>query len=62
MRVCDRHNRKPAKDTIFIESSDTSVDLCAKCIEQITQFISNSRQDEVEKPKRNILGLKKNSA
>lgn len=59
MKVCDRHNRTPATDEIHIKSSDTTVDLCSACVEQVQEFISNAKQESVEKPKR---GWFKNSA
>jgi len=61
MRVCDRHPRKPAKDTIHIKSTDAQYDLCAQCIGEVEKFISNVKKEAVE-PKRNILGMKRKSA
>ena len=49
MRVCDRHPRKQATDTIKIESTDSEFDLCKQCAEEITKFISNPRKESVEK-------------
>ena len=57
MRVCDRHNRKPAIEEIHIKSSDTTYDLCHDCAKEILKFIANPRKEAVE-PKRNFLGLK----
>ena len=58
MRVCDRHNRKPATETIHIKSSDSTYDLCADCAKQIEKFISKSKKEAVES-NRSFLGLKK---
>jgi len=59
MRVCDRHNRKPATETIHIKSSDTQYDLCSECAGKIEKFISNPKKEDVEPKKRSLLGLKK---
>lgn len=58
MRVCDRHNRKPATETIHIKSSDATYDLCNDCAAQIEKFISSPKKEAVES-KRNFLGLRK---
>jgi len=60
MRVCDRHPRKPATDTIHMKSSDSHYDLCEPCAREIEKFISNVRKEGVEK-KRNWLGREKSA-
>lgn len=60
MRVCDRHPRKPAKDTIHIKSSDAEYDLCGPCISEIEKFISDTKKEAVEK-KRNFFGREKSA-
>jgi len=62
MRMCDRHNRTKATDTMHIKSLECHFDLCRECSEQVVEFMANTKQETVEKPKRNILGLRKNSA
>ena len=57
MRVCDRHPRKKATDTIHIKSTDSQYDLCSECADQIAKFISNVKKDSVEK-KRGLFGKK----
>jgi len=59
MRVCDRHPRKKATDSILLKSTDSQFDLCAECIAEITKFISNVKQENVEG--RGWLGRKKSA-
>ena len=61
MRVCDRHNRKPAAEQIHIKSSDTTYDLCNDCAVQIEKFLSSPKKEAVE-GKRSFLGLRKKVA
>ncbi len=63
MRVCDRHPRKRATETILMISTDSQFDLCEECANLIEKFISDTKKETVEpKPRRNILGLKRKSA
>ena len=48
MRVCDRHPRKKATETIKIGSTDAEYDLCKPCAEEIDKFISSPRKEGVE--------------
>lgn len=57
MRVCDRHPRKKATDSIVLESTDSRYDLCNQCTIEIVKFISNVKKDSVEK-KRGLFGKK----
>ena len=49
MKVCDRHPRKPAKETIHIKSTDSQYDLCESCAKEIEKFISNPKKESVER-------------
>lgn len=62
MRVCDRHPADKAADSIRIESDDTEADLCAVCIALVREFLGKPEQKSVdpEKPRRGLLGLRKN--
>ena len=60
MKVCDRHNRKPATEVVTVQSLDSKFDLCLECANQILEFMRDTGKDTVaDKPKRNILGLMK---
>lgn len=48
MKVCDRHNDKPAVDTIHFSRDDTYVDVCDECKYAIGEVLSAS----VDPPKR----------
>lgn len=58
MRHCDRHPRKTAVDEIHLERSDQRFDLCEQCAAQIEAFISDTKMEAVEEPKkkRGLLG------
>lgn len=58
MRVCDRHPRKKATDSIILKSTDSQFDLCEQCTIEITKFISNVKKESVE-GKRGFFGNKK---
>lgn len=62
MRVCDRHPAERAADDITFGNDDTHADLCSACIAMVRDFIGKPEQKTVdpEKPKRSILGLRKN--
>ncbi len=60
MRVCDRHPRKRATDSITLKSTDSEFDLCEQCTIEITKFISNVKKESVDQ-KRGFFG-KKNPA
>jgi len=60
VKVCDRHPRKKATDTIVLTSTDSRFDLCESCTIEIAKFISDVKKDSVEK-KRGLFG-KKNPA
>jgi hypothetical protein len=60
MKVCDRHPRKPAKESITIKSSDSHYDLCDACAHEIEKFISDVKKESVE-PKRKFFGKKKSA-
>ncbi len=40
MKVCDRHNDKPAVDTIHFSRDDTYVDVCDECKYAIGEVLS----------------------
>jgi len=61
MRVCDRHPRKPATDTIVLKSTDSTFDLCETCTIEIAKFLSNAKKEAVE-GKRSFFGRDKKSA
>ena len=62
MRVCDRHPTEKAADGIALLNDDTRADLCAACVAMVRDFLGKPEQKSVdpEKPKRSILGLRKN--
>ena len=57
MRVCDRHPRKKATDSILLKSTDSQFDLCDDCAAQIAKFISNVKKESVDQ-KRGFFGKK----
>lgn len=50
MRVCDRHPRTVASDFIAIQSTDERIDLCPSCTRLIRQWVSDTKQEEIDKP------------
>ena len=60
MRVCDRHPRKPATDTIILTSTDSQFDLCESCTMEIAKFISNVKKEAVV-GKRSFFGKEKSA-
>ena len=60
MRVCDRHPRKPATDTIVLKSTDSQFDLCESCTMEIAKFITNVKKEAVE-GKRGFFDRKKSA-
>lgn len=55
MRVCDRHNRKPAVDEVRIQSDGSVHDLCADCSKQIIKFLGDRKRETVEKAKKKTI-------
>lgn len=60
MRVCDKHPRKKAVDSVILKSTDSHFDLCEQCILEVTKFLSKPKQVAVE-PKRSIFGREKSA-
>ena len=60
MRVCDRHPRKKATDTIILKTTDSQFDLCESCTMEIAKFISSVKKETVE-PKRGFFGKEKSA-
>lgn len=63
MRVCDRHTDRPSAEKLSLFSEGIDADLCAECKALVLQFLGHSEKkpiDPTEKPKRSILGLRKN--
>ena len=61
MRVCDRHPRSKATDTVHIASHDAYFDLCEQCTNEIMRFISKPKAVVTMKKGNGILGRTKDS-
>jgi len=51
MRVCDRHPRTKATDSLVFKITDWHFDLCADCVKEIEKYIKNPRKESVERKK-----------
>lgn len=62
MKVCDRHPTEKAIDTLQLNVEAIDMDLCARCVQMVREFVGAPEKTSVdpEKPKRGFLGLKKN--
>ena len=43
MRVCDRHPKELARDTILVEADYQRFDLCAECKTEILLFLTDEK-------------------
>ena len=52
MKVCDRHPRTAAVDSIKMAVTDCTYDLCQACSELLLTFLGDIEQETVEPPKK----------
>jgi len=52
MRVCDRHNDRPARDRIHIVNDDSYIDVCEECKTEVLTLLHAPRAEEPDKPRR----------